>query len=794
MNDVSSKRCPRCGATLRKDETSCPGCLLLAASEADPAQSGEQIFQRALALEPQARIAFIREAAQGNPQLCSDVLLLLAGYEEAGGDAARATQSDAPSSRAQWAAVSNEEPGTLIHHFRLTRLLGEGGMGSVWRAEQTTPVRRTVALKIIKLGMDTREVVKRFERERQTLALLNHPNIAQVFETGATALGRPYFVMELVEGQAITAYCKRAGLDVEARIRLFREVCAAVEHAHQKGIIHRDLKPSNILVANGVVKVIDFGVAKATQATGDLFLTQQAKVVGTPAYMSPEQAQSSGVDVDTRTDVYALGVVLYELLTGTLPIESSRLTTTNLAELQRIIQEEDPPTPSTRVKSLARQGKLSDAAVQSHRSLPRELDRVVMKALRKSRSERHAGAAALSEDLRRYLAHEPVSAVPPTLAYHTGKFLRRHRVAVAAGISVFIALLAGLIVSLLQVRRTNQALAGESKARQEVTFTLSDMFTRSGLVAAENHDPTRAELWFANAAILGAKDPERVATSRLRAATWRNEAMTAVRAFETGFEHLRQLTWNPHRAALIVQAEGGPATQIWDLETERQWPPALALEAAVSFAAWSISGDRVAVALTNGTVMALDFPSGKVLAQLTNTRASCLEWSPDDRWIATGSLLWDWKANERIALPQIAQRVRFNRDGTQLLLQWNSQAGICALADPSRFLHPSVSAHFGDRSEFIGDGQSYVVGEPKGGLTIHDSTTGAIAFSDTNVVSSDYDGLPITVSVDGRFIARRSETLLDLRNFSGTKFPIHQSRFIGAAFSPGQFAAGQWRI
>ena len=444
--------CPRCGAERRANEASCPACLLEAGSAHGASEEEERIFQRALELAPDARLAYVREATAGAPALYSAIAMLLQGYEETGGDAAPRTQAGESSGRAPEFAVSNEEPGAVIGPFRLVRLIGEGGMGSVWRAEQTAPVKRSVALKVIKLGMDTRDVVKRFERERQTLALLNHPGIARVYEAGATSLGRPYFAMELVEGQPITAYCNAAGLDLEARLGLFQEVCAAIEHAHQKGVIHRDLKPSNILAAAGAVKVIDFGVAKATQGMGNASLfTQPSQILGTPAYMSPEQARTAGVDIDTRTDVYALGVVLYELLTGVLPIDSSRLAATGIAEMQRIILEEEPPTPSTRVPAAATGTKARSTAADRRFALRGDLDWVVMKAIRKNRDERYASAAALAEDLRRYLANEPVSAVPPTLAYRVEKYIRRNRISVAAGAMVVVAVLAGLVVSLFQV-------------------------------------------------------------------------------------------------------------------------------------------------------------------------------------------------------------------------------------------------------------------------------------------------------------------------------------------------------
>lgn len=754
--------------------------MLGAALEENSDRDEEQIFQRALALEPHARAAFVREAACGNEKLCSAVLLLLEGYEESGGDAAQSTQAEGLTNRAQW--IANEEPGMMIGHFRLVRSLGEGGMGSVWRAEQTTPVKRTVALKVIKLGMDTREVVKRFERERQTLALLNHPNIAKVFEAGATAWGRPYFVMELAEGESITSYCRNNKLGVEAILRLFREVCAAVEHAHQKGIIHRDLKPSNILVVEGAVKVIDFGVAKATQGTEDNFLTQHSGVVGTPAYMSPEQVRTGGVEVDTRTDVYALGVVLYELLTGTLPIEFTRLESNSLPEMQRIILEKDPPAPSTRLKALAAQGKIASASTSSNHTLPRELDRVVMKAIRKERDERYASAAALSEDLRCYLAGEPVAAVTPTAAYYIRKFVQRHRVIVGAGVAVFVSLLAGLIVSLIEVRQANRALAGEERAREEVTFTLADMYAQSGLTAAENQDATRAELWFANAAVIGAKDAERVAANRLRATAWRQDTATPVRAFETGYEHMHDFSWNPRHPALIVQGESKNSAQIWNLENEQQWQPAL--DSAVIHAAWDSSGERVALLMQDGTLAVREFPSGKELARIASVHSICVEWSPDGRWIGAANFLWDWRKNERLALAANAGCIRFSRDGELILLQWDDRTGICALADPGHFLFPPVPAHPSGHSDFLGDQRSFVVGEPKGGLTIYDSITGTASSSYTNGISAAEVGIPVSVSPDGRCIARRNFPMLDRADPGRAKFPIHDGNFNTARFSP----------
>ena len=325
-------------------------------------------------------------------------------------------------------------------------------MGAVYLAEQQTPHRR-VALKVIKAGMDTRQVVARFEAERQALAMMDHPNIAMVFEAGETAAGRPYFAMEYVSGVPITDYCDRHQLRTRERLALFLQVCAAIHHAHQKGVIHRDIKPSNVLVtvAEGgpVPKVIDFGVAKATnqRLTEKTIFTQFGLLVGTPEYMSPEQAEMTGLDVDTTTDIYAMGVLLYELLVGALPFDSARLRQAGYAEIQRIIREEEPAKPSTRLSSLGATGR--DVARRRHtdpaslaRELRGDLDWITLKALEKDRTRRYASASEFAADLRRHLADEPVVARPASVLYRTRKFVRRHQGGVAAGIVALLLLVA----------------------------------------------------------------------------------------------------------------------------------------------------------------------------------------------------------------------------------------------------------------------------------------------------------------------------------------------------------------
>jgi WD40 repeat protein len=424
----------------------------------------EAIFFAALEREPAERTVYLDEACGGDADLRRRVEKMLAAQSQARSfleqPAATSVTVDLPSAA--------EGPGTVIGPYKLLERIGEGGFGVVFLAEQAEPVRRKVALKVLKAGMDTRPVVARFEAERQALAIMDHPNIAKVFDGGVTPSGRPYFVMELVKGVPITDFCDQHHLTPRQRLELFVPVCQAVQHAHQKGIIHRDLKPSNVLVSRHdstpVVKVIDFGVAKALgqELTDKTLFTGLGQLVGTPLYMSPEQAGMSDLDVDTRSDVYSLGVLLYELLTGTTPFSKDRFTKAAYDEIRRIIREEDPPRPSTRLSestetlpSVAAQRQTEPAKLT--RLVRGELDWIVMKALEKDRSRRYETANGLAMDVLRYLRDEPVQACPPSAWYRYRKLARRNRRALVTISVVALAAFVGVTALAVSTARVWQA-------------------------------------------------------------------------------------------------------------------------------------------------------------------------------------------------------------------------------------------------------------------------------------------------------------------------------------------------
>ena len=436
------------------------------------------VFSDARRLPSGERAAFLDKACVGDAALRRRVEELLLASDEAG-NFLESPAAVAPGGTIRGPAMPAEKPGDKIGRYKLLQQIGEGGCGVVYMAEQEEPVRRRVALKVIKLGMDTQQVIARFEAERQALALMDHANIAKVLDAGATDAGRPYFVMELVRGIKITDYCDQANLPTRERLDLFIQVCLAIQHAHQKGIIHRDIKPSNILVTVNdgvpVPKVIDFGIAKATQGrlTDKTLFTAFEQFIGTPAYMSPEQAVMTSLDIDTRSDIYSLGVLLYELLTGKTPFDANALLQAGLDAMRRTIREVEPPKPSARLSTMLDAERATTASHRQTESpklihlLKGDLDWIVMKALEKDRTRRYETANGLAVDVQRHLSNEPVVARPPSKFYEFQKTVRRHKFGFAATAAIIIILTIGVLVSTWQAIRATRAVREQVRLRQQ---------------------------------------------------------------------------------------------------------------------------------------------------------------------------------------------------------------------------------------------------------------------------------------------------------------------------------------
>jgi serine/threonine protein kinase len=475
----------------------------------------KELLHQAMQLAPEQRALFLDEACSSDVALRAEVESLLLAGEGLRSNFLQSAPARADSDRVD--TVAGLEAGQVFaQHFQLVRKLGEGGMGQIWLAEQTSPVRRQVALKLIKAGMYDEAVVHRFQSERQSLAIMDHPAIAKVFDAGSTPAGQPYFLMEYVPGLPVTTYCDQKRLSTRERLELLVKVCEGVQHAHQKAIIHRDLKPSNILVVEvdgkPLPRIIDFGIAKAiSQEPDETLLTRVGTMVGTPGYMSPEQADPSIPDVDTRTDVYSLGVVLYELLTGVLPFDVKQWRTKPFHEVLRQLHEDDPPSPSTRIS----RDPVSTATAASRTTDPRQLasllrgdlDCITLKALEKDRSRRYGTPSELSADIGRYLRNEPITARPASAAYRTKKYVQRHKLAVAAVSSMALLLIAFGVMQALQLRRITR----ERDRANRITDFMTGMFNVSDPSQARGKTITAREILDKSSAKIDtslAQDPE----------------------------------------------------------------------------------------------------------------------------------------------------------------------------------------------------------------------------------------------------------------------------------------------
>jgi WD40 repeat protein/serine/threonine protein kinase/tetratricopeptide (TPR) repeat protein len=750
-----------------------------------------EIFDAALAIaDPDERDAFLNRACNGDPGLKEHLERLLEMERRLG----RFLESpESPPTMDLDSSRLAEGPGTIIGPYKLREQIGEGGMGVVYVAEQTHPVRRKVALKIIKPGMDTRQVVARFEAERQALAMMDHPNIARVHDGGATESGRPYFVMELVRGIPITDYCDRERLSIKERLDLFVQVCRSVQHAHQKGIIHRDLKPTNILVTviDGVAvpKVIDFGVAKATgpSLTERTVYTAFHQFVGTPLYMSPEQADLSGMDVDTRSDIYSLGVLLYELLTGTTPFDQATFRMAAFDELRRIIREHEPPRPSTRLSSLgATRATVSANRRADARHLDRtirgELDWIVMKALDKDRRRRYETANDFAADVTRYLSNQPVEACPPSVWYRLGKFSRRNRLVLTAAAAITLILILGTAVSAWQAIRATRAegLVSTALAVSRAQTATAEALRHQAQNAAEDGRQRQVRLnveqgvrlinggdltgslpYFVEALRLDENDPARAEDHRLRLGMLLAQCPKPAHIWfhdqPTGHVQLR-----PDGRAVAIASGDGTIT-IRDVETGQPIGPILRHGNWVSSLNFSPDGHRIATGGSDQSVRIWDLATGReVVPPLEHRdRVHFVLFSPDGSLLLTGRpfRIWDaatgrpvsdWVPTHNLAL------ACFSPDSRRVALPGVDPSFLIYDAKTGRPISPpmtqnhSVTIH--PVHSFSPDGRRIVTGCLDGNVRIWDTTTGKLAVPAMKHMT--YTGARF--SPDGRWLLSRS--------------------------------------